>query len=54
MPALTNVRIFNSGSPYNVSAGQGPRNMDQLVAHYEKKNADAEEQKIKALAAMES
>ncbi|KAE8444675.1 hypothetical protein EG329_014332 [Mollisiaceae sp. DMI_Dod_QoI] len=41
--------IFNTGSPFNVSAGQGPRNIDQLVAHYEKKNADEEERKAKAL-----
>ncbi|PBP26234.1 NADH-ubiquinone oxidoreductase 17.8 kDa subunit [Diplocarpon rosae] len=46
--------IFNTGSPFNVSAGQGPRNMDALVAHYEKKNADAEEAKVKALAAKEN
>jgi hypothetical protein len=47
---LTCFRIFNSGSPYNVSAGQGPRNMDVVVAHYEKLNADAEEKKANALA----
>ncbi|PVH87597.1 hypothetical protein DL98DRAFT_479720 [Cadophora sp. DSE1049] len=45
--------IFNTGSPFNVSAGQGPRNMDQLVAHYGKKNEDAEEEKAKALASKE-
>lgn len=43
-------RVFNTGSPYNVVAGQGPRNMDQLVAHYEKLNAYGEEKKTKALA----
>jgi hypothetical protein len=48
------IRIFNTGSPYNVSAGQGPRNMDELVAHYEKLNAEAEEKKWKALAKKES
>ncbi|CZR54159.1 probable NADH-ubiquinone oxidoreductase 17.8 kDa subunit [Phialocephala subalpina] len=41
--------IFNTGSPYNVSAGQQPRNMDQLVAHYEKLNVDEEERKVNAL-----
>ena len=51
---LTCSRIFNTGSPYNVSAGQGPRNMDSVVAHYEKLNADAEEKKAKALAAKET
>ncbi|KAK0119974.1 hypothetical protein ONS95_011398 [Cadophora gregata] len=45
--------VFNTGSPFNVSAGQGPRNMDQLVAHYEKQNADAEEKKSKALESKE-
>lgn len=44
-------RIFNTGSPYNVSAGQGPRNMDQLVAHYEKLNVENEEKKSKKIAA---
>ncbi len=43
-------RIFNTGSPYNVSAGQGGANLEKLVAHYEKLNADAEEIKLKALA----
>ncbi|KUJ11128.1 NADH-ubiquinone oxidoreductase 17.8 kDa subunit [Mollisia scopiformis] len=42
--------IFNTGAPHNVSAGQGPRNMDQLVAHYEKLNSDEEERKGRALA----
>ncbi|KAI9048163.1 hypothetical protein LZ554_007958 [Drepanopeziza brunnea f. sp. 'monogermtubi'] len=46
--------ILNTGSPFNVSAGQGPRNMDALVAHYEKQNSDAEEKKVKALAAKQS
>lgn len=43
-------RIFNTGSPHNIVAGQQPRNMDQLVAHYEKLNSDEEERKVKALA----
>jgi len=41
--------IFNTGAPWNVPAGHGPRNIDQLVAHYEKKNAEAEEAKLKRL-----
>jgi hypothetical protein len=41
-------RIFNTGSPYNVSAGQGARNLHELVAHYEKQNAESEEKKTKA------
>jgi hypothetical protein len=32
-----------------VSAGQGARGMDELVAHYEKKNAETEEKRAKAL-----
>ncbi|KAG0647960.1 hypothetical protein D0Z07_5803 [Hyphodiscus hymeniophilus] len=40
--------VFNTGSPYNVSAGQRARNMDELVAHYEKKNAGIEEKRAKA------
>lgn len=47
---LTGNRVFNTGSPWNVPAGHGARNMDQLVAHYEKKNADAEDAKLKTLA----
>lgn len=44
---MANVcRLFDSGSPYNITAGQGPRNMDQLVAHYEKENAENEEKKV--------
>ena len=42
-------RIFNTGSPYNVSAGQGARGMDELVAHYEKKNAETEHKSVEAL-----
>ncbi|RQM05038.1 hypothetical protein DH86_00003636 [Scytalidium sp. 3C] len=42
--------VFNTGSPYNVVAGQGPRDMDALIAHYEKRNAEDDERKLKALA----
>jgi hypothetical protein len=48
------LRIFNTGSPYNITAGQGPRNMDAVVAHYEKLNAEVEEKKAKALAEKKS
>lgn len=34
-------RIFNTGSPYNVPAGHYT-NLDAVIAHYEKKNADSE------------
>ncbi|EPE36581.1 NADH-ubiquinone oxidoreductase 17.8 kDa subunit [Glarea lozoyensis ATCC 20868] len=46
--------IFNTGSPYNVIAGQGPRNMDALVAHYQKQNTDEDERRAKALAAKQN
>jgi len=50
LPFVDNIRrIFNTGSPWNNVAGQGPRNIDQLVAHYEKLNADEEEKKVKPL-----
>jgi hypothetical protein len=41
------LRIFNTGSPFNVVAGQQPRNMDELVSHYEKLNREEEEKKLK-------
>ncbi|KAI1001130.1 hypothetical protein K3495_g7070 [Podosphaera aphanis] len=41
--------IFNTGSPFNVVAGHGPRNMDELVAHYTKINADEEARKLEKL-----
>ncbi|TQS35203.1 hypothetical protein Golomagni_04385 [Golovinomyces magnicellulatus] len=46
--------IFNTGSPFNVVAGQGPRNMDLLVAHYAKINADEEERKLRVLKSKQS
>lgn len=42
-------RIFNTGSPWNIPAGQGGANLDKLIAHYEKKNVEAEERKVKTL-----
>jgi hypothetical protein len=44
-------RIFNTGSPFNIVAGQGPRNMDALVAHYQKANVVEEERKARVAAA---
>jgi hypothetical protein len=46
---LTLSRVFNTGSPYNVVAGQGPRNADELVAHYKKANAEVVEKQAKVL-----
>jgi hypothetical protein len=45
------VRIFNTGSPFNVVAGQGARGVDEMVAHYQKLNTEEDERKVKALAA---
>ncbi|KAI9756157.1 MAG: hypothetical protein M4579_003970 [Chaenotheca gracillima] len=45
--------IFNTGSPYNVPAGHGGGNIDHLIAHYEKRNRDVEEAKLRALAERE-
>ncbi|CAG8959980.1 hypothetical protein HYFRA_00012697 [Hymenoscyphus fraxineus] len=42
--------VFNRGSPWNVVAGQGPRNMDAVVAHYTKINADEASRREKAMA----
>ena len=41
-------RIFNTGSPYNVQAGQSA-NLDALIAHYEKQNAERQAQQMKNL-----
>ncbi|KAL9119149.1 MAG: hypothetical protein Q9187_004298 [Circinaria calcarea] len=40
--------IFNTGSPYNVQAGQSA-NLDALIAHYEKQNAERQAQQMKKL-----
>ncbi|KAM3074845.1 hypothetical protein ACMFMG_008258 [Clarireedia jacksonii] len=36
---------FNSGSPFNVPAGHGARNMEDLVAHYTKLNQESDEKR---------
>ncbi|MCJ1300793.1 hypothetical protein MMC08_003592 [Hypocenomyce scalaris] len=41
--------IFNCGSPWNIPAGQGTANLDALIAHYEKKNAEHDAAKTKEL-----
>ena len=46
---LRNHRIFNTGSPYNVPAGQGGANLDALIAHYKKKNAEHDAAKLKEM-----
>ena len=42
-------RIFNTGSPWNIPAGQGGANLDKLIAHYERKNFEEEEKKVRTL-----
>merc|ERR1712137_83263 len=37
--------IFNTGSPWNVPAGQGGANIDHLIAKYEKEAYEANEKK---------
>lgn len=38
-------RIFNTGSPWNVPAGQGGANIDHLIAKYEKEAYEQNEKK---------
>jgi hypothetical protein len=42
MQTNSKIRAFNTGSPWNVSAGRGWGNLDKVVAHYEKLNAEDE------------
>lgn len=46
---LCDCRVFNTGSPWNVPAGQGGANLDALIAHYKKKNAEHDEKVLKKL-----
>jgi len=49
-PRSVDVRFqeyFNTGSPYNVPAGQGSINLDQVVAHYQTKNEEQEADRVK-------
>nr|OQO20533.1 hypothetical protein B0A51_11507 [Rachicladosporium sp. CCFEE 5018] len=41
--------IFNTGSPYNVPAGHGSANIDQLIAKYQKESNEAQEEKLEQL-----
>ena len=41
-------RVFNTGSPFNVVAGS-QANLDELIAHYEKKNAEADEKQMRKM-----
>ncbi|TID17161.1 gb [Venturia nashicola] len=38
---------FNTGSPYNVPAGQGSINLEQVIDFYKKKNEDQEADRVK-------
>ncbi|MCJ1481641.1 hypothetical protein MMC06_001800 [Schaereria dolodes] len=40
--------VFNTGSPYNIPAGHST-NLESLIAHYEKKNAEMQEATMKRL-----
>lgn len=40
-----NLRVFNTGSPYNVPAGHSI-NMEAIIAHYEKRNREVEEKRV--------
>lgn len=46
---LRKCRLFNTGSPWNIPAGQGGANLDKLIAHYERKNYEEEEKKVRTL-----
>ncbi len=45
------VRIFNTGSPYNIPAGHST-DLGALKAHYEKKNVEADEKRTARLKEM--
>lgn len=47
--SFRNCRLFNTGSPWNIPAGQGGANLDKLIAHYERKNFEEEEKKVRTL-----
>lgn len=49
MAADSNYRVINGGSPWNVPAGHGSANIDQVIAKYQKENYEANERKHKAL-----
>jgi hypothetical protein len=40
-------RQFNTGSPFNVPAGQGSINLEQVVDFYKKKNEEQEADRVK-------
>lgn len=40
-------RQFNTGSPFNVPAGQGSINLEQVVEFYKKKNEEQEADRVK-------
>ena len=46
---LTAFRQFNSGSPYNVPAGNGSDNIDAVIAKYQKEAFEANEKKLQQL-----
>lgn len=45
----TSNRQFNTGSPWNVPAGHGRVNIDQVIAKYEKESHEEQEKKLQQL-----
>jgi len=41
--------VFNGGSPYNVPAGHGHANVDQIIEKYDRENRESHEKRMKAL-----
>ena len=49
-PLITFIyRQFNNGAPWNVPAGQGHANIDELIAKYHKENQAAQEKRLQQL-----
>lgn len=43
------TRQFNGGSPWNVPAGQGSVNIDQVIEKYQKAADEAQEKKLQQI-----
>ena len=43
MLTVSSCRSLNSGSPYNVPAGWGGINLEKVIAHQNKENAEIEQ-----------
>lgn len=49
MRLSSTFRIFNTGSPWNVPAGHGSTNLDNLIAKYEKEAFEENGKKLQQL-----